>query len=58
MPGKRDVYWGFKDNIFVTDCKLSKFRELCQDNIFAFFWKNTGFSELIGQFTGQLKIRV
>ena len=58
MPGKRDVYWGCGCFDFLAGKILSVFRENCHDNVCTDFRDFRGFSDWIGQFIGQLKIRV
>lgn len=58
MPGKRDVYWGYGCFEFLAGKILSFFRENCHDRNCMAFRIFQGFSDWIGQFIGQLKIRV
>lgn len=58
MPGKCDVYWGCECFCFLTDKILSVFRENGRDSNCAIFRIFLGFSDWIGQFIGQLRIRV
>lgn len=58
MPGKRDVYWGCGCFCFLAGKILSFFREIRHDYICTDFRILGDFPEWIGQFIGQLKIRV